>query len=305
MPKIGRAGPGDSSKGGRRGARRTSKKTAPKAPKRAANWFAAQMRAARLRMVYAVRLAGLAVAVIAAAIIAIYAAMGRLDEAGGALLASFENNLTRSGYVVEWVDVTGAERLSVEQVAQIIGAQPGAGLADIDLVAAKAALEAQSWVESARIVRLWPDRIVVRLEEREAFALWQLDGEHRVIDPAGVVIEAADPANFAQLPRVVGFGANEGAAAILASIRSHPEIERRTTHALYVGERRWSLRLASGTDILLPEAGFGEALALLAGMHSARGVLDYEAQLLDLRNEGEMVMRPWPDRAAEAAGRGA
>ena len=40
-------------------------------------------------------------------------------------------------------------------------------------------------------------------------------------------------------------------------------------------------------------------------MHQARGVLDYDAQSLDLRNEGEMVMRPWPDRVAEAAGRGA
>ena len=48
-----------------------------------------------------------------------------------------------------------------------------------------------------------------------------------------------------------------------------------------------------------------EGLALLAAMHEERGVLDYEAQIFDLRNAGEMVMRPWPDRAAERAGRGA
>lgn len=305
MPKIGRAGPSDSSTGGRKGARRTVKSTPHKAPNRAANWFAAQMRAARLRLMYAVRLGAIAVAVIAAGIIAVYAAVGRLDEAGGALLASFENRLTRSGYVVEWVDVAGARRLSGEEVAALIGAEPGAGLADIDLDAAKAALEAQPWVASAQLVRLWPDRLVVRLEEREPFALWQLDGEHRVIDTAGVVIDGADPAAFADLPRVVGVAANGGAAQIVGLIRAYPEIDSRTTHALFVGERRWSLRLESGGEVLLPETDPASALALLSGLHASRGVLDYDAQLLDLRNEGEMVMRPWPDRAAEAAGRGA
>ena len=119
------------------------------------------------------------------------------------------------------------------------------------------------------------------------------------------MIEAADPISFADLPRIVGPGANEGAATIVALLDAHPEIDERTTHALFVGERRWSLRLSSGGEVLLPEADPASALVLLAGMHRARGVLDYDAQILDLRNPGEMVMRPWPDRAAEAAGRGA
>lgn len=305
MPKIGRAGPGDSSQGGRKGERRKSKTPTRKGSSRAANWFAAQVRAARLRMAYAARLVMIAAAVVAAGILAVYAAVGRLDEAGGALLASFENRLTRSGYVVQWVDVTGADRLSAEEVAQIIGIAPGAGMAELDLAEARAALEAEPWVGRAEIIRLWPDRIVVRVEEREPFALWQRDGEHRVIDRTGVVIEAADPVEFADLPRVTGVGADSEATVIVTLLDAYPEIQARTTHALYVGERRWSLRLQSGGEVLLPADNPGGALAVLAAMHQARGVLDYDAQILDLRNEGEMVMRPWPDRVAEAAGRGA
>jgi cell division protein FtsQ len=256
-------------------------------------------------MAYAARLVMIAAAVVAAGILAVYAAVGRLDEAGGALLASFENRLTRSGYVVQWVDVTGADRLSAEEVAQIIGIAPGAGMAELDLAEARAALEAEPWVGRAEIIRLWPDRIVVRVEEREPFALWQRDGEHRVIDRTGVVIEAADPVEFADLPRVTGVGADSEATVIVTLLDAYPEIQARTTHALYVGERRWSLRLQSGGEVLLPADNPGGALAVLAAMHQARGVLDYDAQILDLRNEGEMVMRPWPDRVAEAAGRGA
>ena len=60
--------------------------------------------------------------------------------------------------------------------------------------------------------------------------------------------------------------------------------------------------VGSNTANVLLVLGFP---ALLAAMHEERGVLDYEAQIFDLRNAGEMVMRPWPDRAAERAGRGA
>ena len=304
MPKIGRAGPGETSKAGRKGARRKADKSPRTGPNRAANWFAAQMRAARLRLAYAARLALIAVAVLAGGLIAVYAAVGRLDEAGAALTASFENRLTRAGYVVEWIDVAGADRLTPEQVAAIIGVRPGSGMAQIDLDAARAELEARDWVASAQIVRLWPDRLVVRLEERRPFALWQHGGEHHVIDEAGAVIDAADPAEFSDLPRVTGQGANAAAGTLITLLSAYPDIRTRTTHALYVGERRWSLRLQSGGEVLLPETDPGGALALLSGMHEARGVLDYDAQIIDLRNEGEMVLRPWPDRAAEA-GRGA
>ena len=305
MPKIGRANPGDSSKAGRKGRRRTAKSGSSPPASRAANWFAAQIRTARMRAAYAFRLACLVLAVLTAGLVAVYAAVGRLDEAGAALMASFEHRLTRAGYVVAWVDVAGARRMEPEAVAALIGAEPGAGLAQFDLTAARAALEAQSWVEHAQVIRLWPDRLVVRLEERTPFALWQEGGEHRVIDKSGVVIQAADPAAFADLPRVVGLGAERQAAQIVTLLRAYPEIATRTTHALYVGERRWSLRLENGGEVLLPAVDPGGALAMLSSLHAARGVLDYDAQLMDLRNEGEMVLRPWPDRAAEAAGRGA
>ena len=126
-----------------------------------------------------------------------------------------------------------------------------------------------------------------------------------MIDPDGYVIDAADPRDFLDLPRVVGEDANREAGAVIALLALHPEIRDRVTNAIRVGERRWNLRLQSGGDVLLPEDDPASALALLAAMHEERGVLDYEAQIFDLRNAGEMVMRPWPDRAAERAGRGA
>lgn len=301
MSKLKAAGARDTSK-----ARRKSK-TAPKAAggRKLSNWAAAQWRAARNRAGYAFKLIFTVCGVLLAGTVVILLAFGRIDEVGGLLAGRAERELEQAGYTLDWLDVAGAERTGVEEIALAVGAAPGLGLSRVDLETARASVQSLSWVKSAQVLRLWPDRIAVLIEEREPYAVWQINQTHHVIDPDGYVIDAADPRDFLQLPRVVGEGANREARALIALLALHPEIDTRVTNAIRVGERRWNLRLQSGGDVLLPEDDAASALALLAAMHEERGVLDYEAQIFDLRNAGEMVMRPWPDRAAERAGRGA
>jgi len=305
VPKVGRAGGRDSSKGRGTTRRKTVRKAAPSMAQKLRNQAAAQLRAARYRTSHALRLAGLAVLVLAVSAAALLAAFGRLGDIGAHLAAGFEAQLERAGYTVAWLDVSGAERVSAEEIAAIIGARPGTGLASINPHAAREALEELSWVETAIVLRRWPNRITVIVTEREPFALWQYQRTHHVIDRSGVIVDDADPADFSDLPRVTGAGANLAASAFLDLLARHPDIAAHATHAVRVGERRWSLRLESGGEVLLPETSPATALAALSAMHAERGILEYEAQIIDLRTEGEMVLRPWPDRASQAAGRGA
>ena len=300
---------GASARGSSKGAKSSSKRKARSAPRKGSaktvNWFAAQLRAARHRVSYAFRLGGIAALVLFGLILSLYAFTGRLGDAGQAIARNADRQLTQAGFTVDWIDVSGANRLSSEEVAELIGVEPGDSLAGLNLAAAKTALEAEPWIASVRVYRLWPNRLAVVIEEREPLALWQVDGQHHVIDGTGTVITSADPIEFADLPRVVGEGANETARTMVQMVLRDDAIARRVSHLIYVGERRWSLRLVSGGEVLLPQSDPEGALSLLGRMHADRGVLDYDAQILDLRNEGEMVLRPWPDRAAEAAGRGA
>ena len=305
MSKVRGAGARGSSKRTRSSSKRKTQSAPRQGGARTFNWFAAQWRAARHRLSYAVRLGSIAVVAVFGLIISLYAFTGGLDDAGAALARNADRQLTGAGFTVDWIDVSGAERLSAEDVAERIGMPVGGSLASLDLEAARTALEADPWIASARLHRLWPNRIAVVIEERQPLALWQVEGVHHVIDQTGTVIDAAAPADFADLPRVVGAGANAHAAPMLALVLRDETLARRVSHLIFVGERRWSLRLTSGGEVLLPQGDPEGALSLLGRMHADRGVLDYEAQILDLRNEGEMVLRPWPDRAAEAAGRGA
>lgn len=300
MSKLKAAGARETSK-----ARRKSKQASPNGGRKLSNWAAAQWRAARNRASYALRLISLVGAVLLGGVIAILTVFGQIDDVGAMVADSAENRLETAGYTLDWLDISGAERTGVEEIALAVGAAPDLGLSRVDLETARQSVEALSWVKSAQVLRLWPDRIAVLIEERSPYALWQINQVFHVIDADGAVIAAADPAQFATLPRVVGEGADQAAAEIVTLLDLHDAIRERVTHAVRVGERRWSLRLQSGGDVLLPEDDPASALVLLGAMHQERGVLDYDAQIFDLRNGGEMVMRPWPDRAAQVAGRGA
>lgn len=305
MPKVGRAGKTVPAKRTRRAAPRRTARIAPARGGKLTNWIAARLRAVRYRAGYGLRLAGIAFAGLLVLSIAGLGALGRLPEIGAALERGIDARLARSGFAVRSVDVAGARQLNAETIAQAIGIQGDRSLLAIDPQDARTRIEALSWVSEASVIRLWPDRISVILAEREPFALWQHDGAHRVIDRTGTVIEAADPRDYADLARVVGEGANADAAVILDLLSRQPAIDALVTHAVRVGERRWNLRLVAGGDILLPEGDPASALALVATLQDERGVLNLDAEAFDLRTEGELVIRAWPDRAAAARGRGA
>ncbi|MFT3817247.1 MAG: cell division protein FtsQ/DivIB [Rubrivivax sp.] len=60
-----------------------------------------------------------------------------------------------------------------------------------DLSRARAAFEAVPWVRRATVRRVWPDRLVVQIEEHRAAALWQGDErDDRLVNQQGEVFSA-------------------------------------------------------------------------------------------------------------------
>lgn len=261
------------------------------------NWASAQLRTARYRTVNALRLGAMAALLVSAIAFAGLAITGGLSGLSDNMARMAETRLTEAGFVVHAVDVAGGRDVSAAEIAAAIGAEPGRGLLSIDPHTARTAIEAMSRVESASVARLWPDRISVVITERVPYALWQSGGVHHVIDRSGVVLSGETASEYAHLPRVVGEGANLHAAEIVALLARQPELAALVTHAVRVGERRWNLRLHSGSDILLPEDNVASALALIAALHADQRLLELDAQAFDLRGEGELAVRAWPERA--------
>jgi cell division protein FtsQ len=94
-------------------------------------------------------------------------------------------------------------RLTPLQVATAAGVTPDEHLFDADLAAVRARIEALPWVAQARVSRVWPDRIAIRVRERRPYARW---GESALLDEQGrIFVPSAaelDDAAFKSLPQL-------------------------------------------------------------------------------------------------------
>ncbi|HSJ97044.1 MAG TPA: cell division protein FtsQ/DivIB, partial [Myxococcota bacterium] len=168
---------------------------------------------------------------------------------------------------------------------------------------ARRRVEALDWVGEARVFRLLPTRVQVVVSEQVPLARWQIDGRIVVIDETGQPIEQAGPTDYAQLPLVVGEGAAAPAPALLAALAAFPDVAAHVEAAQRVGERRWTLYLDNGAQLLLPEDGGEAALAIVSRLHAERNLLNAPAELIDLRNPDRMVIRGEPAPEGTGASR--
>lgn len=199
------------------------------------------------------------------------------------------------GLSVEEVLVEGRGRTAPERLLAAVGVERGDPILGFDPQAAKARIEALTWVRHATVERRLPSVIYLRIEERNPIALWQDEGRIAVIDETGASIAGARLEDFAGLTLVVGPDAPAHAAGLLRLLDSEPELRRRVVAAVRVGGRRWNLRFAGGTDVRLPETGAAEAWAQFARIEREHGVLQRDVDSIDLRLPDRLVVRTAPE----------
>jgi cell division protein FtsQ len=221
-------------------------------------------------------------------------------------LDAFYRMTADSGLSVQDVLVTGRQRTAPSRVLATLDVARGTPILAVDPTGAKARLETLHWVHRATVERRLPEVLFIRLVERQPLALWQLGGKVSVVDDRGEVLAQADPADFAELPLIVGAGAPLEAAALLRVLESEPDLHRLVTAAVRVGGRRWNLQLEEGVEVRLPEAGAEQAWAELARIVRQHGLLERDVAVIDLRIPDRMVVRAGPgaDRPADEKGAG-
>ncbi|MGQ4273147.1 cell division protein FtsQ/DivIB [Terrihabitans sp. B22-R8] len=223
----------------------------------------------------------------------------------GEFVHSIPEGMARgSGFTIARIEVEGRKVLTNDELIQALGYEPGQSLVGLDVGAARESLLKNPLVKQASVRKLYPDRLTVKIVEREPFALWQQGESLSVIASDGTVIEGAPGSRFAHLPLVVGRGADSSAKEILSALQAHPELRERVYAAVRVGERRWNLRLKNGMDIKLPDHGVEDALARVARLDRDHKITDRDITELDLRLPGRATVRlsePVAKALAEAA----
>ena len=169
--------------------------------------------------------------------------------------------------------------------------QRGEPILSFDAGAAHERLAELPWIASVSVARRLPDTLHVTIQERVPTALWQQDGVVRLIDAEGIELTQDNLGAFGPLPLVVGFGAETRAADLLSVLDDAPELAERMIAAVWVGNRRWDLRLDNGVTIQLPELDMAAALERLLTIEASDGLVDRDIATIDLRLTDRMVVR--------------
>lgn len=237
---------------------------------------------------------GLALAGLGAAGVAGVALVMALGH-GESFTERFGHATARLGLSVQQVVVEGRQKTPEPLLRAAIGVAPGDPLLTYSLSRARARIESIQWVQSATVQRRLPGTLIVKLDERTPFAVWQHDGKFVLIDREGNTVTGSDVAAFAnQVPLVVGAGAPQAAATLIDALDAHPDLQARMTAAVRVGERRWNLQLKNGITVKLPEGAVPQALNKLGQLEHDHKLLDRPLQMVDMRLPDRLTIRPDP-----------
>src|SRR5215470_921195 len=194
-----------------------------------------------------------------------------------------------AGFRIAAVSLSGEKHVSRGEIFAAAGVTDHASLLFLDVDTARARLKAIPWIADAAVRKLYPDRLQIIVTERDAFALWQRDGNVSVIAADGTVVGLLADWHFAHLPLVVGPGAATRARDFLTLLDAHPRIREQVRACVLVAERRWNLKLKNGLDVRLPETDVSRALDTLAELDRDRHLISRDITAIDLR---------LPDRAS-------
>jgi cell division protein FtsQ len=204
------------------------------------------------------------------------ALMAALRDTGDAAARSF-------GFGIVQIDIRGTTILSRDEILASAGVTERSSLLLLDPERTRTALKRDPRIAEATVRKFYPDRLDIVLEERQPFARWQRGGQTHLIARDGTVLASAIASKGAELPLVVGAGAEKHVAAFVTLLDRFPAIRDEVRAGVLVAERRWNLRLKNGIDVRLPEEDPTLALEQLVTLDKTKQLLSRDVTVIDLR----------------------
>jgi cell division protein FtsQ len=205
------------------------------------------------------------------------------------------------GFPISAVTISGEARLRESEILAAAQIDPRGSLLFLDATAVRNRLLQLPLVKAARVLKFYPDRLVIAIEEREPGALWQHDGKIAVVSPDGMVIDQLTDERFLGLPFVVGDGADKLLPQYIAIRADLGDLASRVKAGVFVAGRRWSLVMTNGVEVKLPERDPGAAIGALIRLQREARILDKDILSIDLRLPDRVAVRLTEEGAATRA----
>jgi len=237
---------------------------------------------------------------------------------GGALASGGRWLLTAPRFAVERVEVAGQSQLSVDQVVAASGLAPGQNLFQLDARRAVAGVEALPMVRRAELVRAFPNRATLRVEERQPFVLVHAGGLHRPaggfdwpaggfywVDEQGVplgpetravaldapLVSAAGAADVAAAGRPPSEHVAAGVALIRTLMRAQSSLLKEISEVDVSRPEGLVLYMLDGVEVRLGREDWDDRLGRLGGVLAQIRAAGQRATSIDLRFRDQVVLR--------------
>ena len=172
---------------------------------------------------------------------------------------------------------------------------------DLDLDALRLTAQELDAVASAELRVRSGGVLQVLLTERDPALIWRLGDRLELLDITGHrVAGLAARADRADLPLILGTGANLAATEALALLDAAGPLMPRLRGLVRMGERRWDIVLDRDQRIMLPAHNPVAALERLLALDQAENLLARDILAVDLRSEQRPALRLAPFALNEA-----
>lgn len=208
----------------------------------------------------------------------------------------------KAGFAVSDVVLEGRYYTDKKDILEALGIKAGSPIFTFNPHEAHEKIAALPWTQSVSILRGLPNKIRIRLVERQPMARWQHNEKTIVIDRDGKELTAAQPEHFPNLPLVVGDTAPEQTKELLSTLHAFPVVAQVLKAAVRVGKRRWNLYIQPHLLIRLPEKDLSSALAKLTGLIQDQKITDRDIIAVDLRLPDRMTIEPGKQPSSSSYG---
>jgi len=212
--------------------------------------------------------------------------------------------LTSPRFAVTEVTVTGASRLRPEEIVAASGIGAGTNLFRLDRARVVARLEALPLVRRAEMVRRFPNRVTLSVEERRPFTLvhagrlhWideqgvSLGPEARAVDPQAPVITGLSPADLATPGGSPGARVAVGISLLRMLLRSETSLLRQISEIDVSRADGPVLYTVDGIEVRLGAEDWEARLGRLQGVLAQTRASGESVSAIDLRFRDQVVLK--------------
>jgi cell division protein FtsQ len=236
-------------------------------------------------------LRGAAVAALLATTAAVYELREPISIGATALAEAAQGRFAAAGLAIGEISISGQTLTSEQAIFDALGIEPHTSTVSFDVEAARQRIADLPAVESATVRKTYPGDVVVTITEKVPVARWRVDGITFVVDGSGEQI-GEDRGAYADLPLVVGDGANDDAIVMIRALDQYPDLKDGLVALSRIADRRWDLIYDTGLRVQLPELGVARALRNLDGYQADYQLLDRDVTVIDLRVDTLVAVRP-------------